>query len=73
MTGDHFISRESEVAENKIFVRKLRVNQCLQPIVVLHPIGESISDDANVFVLFDFERGGALRCKESERQQDAGQ
>lgn len=48
MTGNDFITRNREIAEDQIVIWMLRDNERLQPSVMLHPVGQGVSDDRDV-------------------------
>jgi hypothetical protein len=54
----HFVAAEAEVAHYELVLREPRLQQRLQPAVVLHPLGEGVADDADVVFLSELERGG---------------
>ena len=64
-----FIAREAEIAEHQFVAGKTGVGHGFQPTIVLHPIGERVADDADVFALLEFQRGRVSRGRGQGREE----
>ena len=67
------IPRIAEVAEDEFMLGEPHMNECFEPAIVLHPLGQRVADDADVVSLFEFEGkrlgGHQRRNEEQERKQ----
>src|SRR6185436_14036081 len=75
MAEDDFITRDREVTEDKVVFRKFCDDECFQPAIMLHPVGQRVANDANMVALFEFKwRGGdTLRQQRDKGQKETGQ
>ena len=72
------VAAEAEIADDQVVLRKARVQQRLEPAVVLHPLGERVADDADVIAraaartAWRRRRAGASRSRTSRQHGGRG-
>ena len=52
MAGDHLIAGHGKIAKHQVVLGKLCDDECLEPAVVLHPVGERVANDCDVIAGF---------------------
>ena len=49
------VARETEITDHEVIIRKSAVEIGLQPSIMLHPISQSIADEADMIPLMDLQ------------------
>ena len=58
--GGDLVAAEAKIANHEVVLREARVQQRLEPAVVLHPLGQRVADEADVIARAQDERIGGF-------------